>query len=69
MVDEQQKRNMEHGIFKGPTWLSITNVLNELTGKSFHPKQLQQKHNRLRSKQKKWSQLLSNIGLGWDETT
>ena len=55
MVDEQQKRNMEHGIFKGPTWLSMTNALNELTGKSFRPKQLQQKHNRLRSKQKKWS--------------
>ena len=40
MVDEQQKRNMEHGIFKGPTWLSMTNALNEQTGKNFRPKQL-----------------------------
>ena len=69
IVDEQQKGNMEHGIFKGPAWLSMTNALNEQTGKSFRPKQLQQKHNRLRSKQKKWSQLLSHTGLGWDETT
>ena len=69
MVDEQQKGNMEHGTFKASTWLSITNALNEQTGKSFHPKQLQQKHNRLRSKQKKWSQLLSHTKLGWDETT
>ena len=28
MVDEQQKGNMEHGIFKGPAWLSMTNALN-----------------------------------------
>ena len=52
MVDEQQKGNMEHGIFKATTWLSITNALNEQTGKSFHIKQLQQKHNRLRQKQR-----------------
>ena len=52
MVDEQQKGNMEHGIFKATTWLSITNALNEKTGKSFRIKQLQQKHNRLRQKQR-----------------
>ena len=69
MVDEQQKGNMEHGIFKATTWLSITNALNEQTGRSFRIKQVQQKHNRLRQKQRKWSQLLSHIGLGWDETT
>ena len=63
------KRDMEHGIFKSPAWLSMTNALNEQTGKSFRPKQLHQKHNRLRSKQKKWSQLLSHTGLGQDETT
>ena len=48
MVDEQLKGNMEHGIFKALAWLSSTNALNEQTGKSFHPKQVIQKHNRLR---------------------
>ena len=52
MVDEQQKGNMEHCIFKATTWLSITNALNEQTGKSFRIKQVQQKHNRLRQKQR-----------------
>ena len=33
MVDEQQKGNMEHGVFKGTTWLSIMKTLNEQTGK------------------------------------
>nr|POE95372.1 hypothetical protein CFP56_22633 [Quercus suber] len=28
MVDEQQKGNMEHGIFKGLAWLSMTNSLS-----------------------------------------
>ncbi|KAL0001158.1 hypothetical protein SO802_014939 [Lithocarpus litseifolius] len=60
---------MVHGIFKAPTWLSITNALNEQTGKSFRPKQVIQKHNRLRQRQRKWSQFLSHIRLGWDETT
>ncbi|KAK9991501.1 hypothetical protein SO802_026486 [Lithocarpus litseifolius] len=60
---------MEHGIFKAPIWLSITNALNEQTGKSFRPKQVIQKHNGLKQKQRKWSQLLSHIGLGWDKTT
>ena len=69
MVDEQQKGNMEHGIFKATTWLSITNALNEQMGKSFCLKQVTQKHNRFRQKQRKWSQLLSHTGLGWDETT
>ena len=50
MVDEQQKGNMEHGTFKASTWLSITNALNEQTGKSFCPKQVIQKHNRLRQR-------------------
>ena len=48
MVDEQQKRNMEHGVFKGTTWLSITITLNEQIGKSFLPKQVKDKNNRLR---------------------
>jgi len=69
MVDEQQKENMEYGIFKVTTWLSITNALNEQMGKSFRPKQVTQRHNRLRQKQRKWSQLLSHTRLGWDKTT
>ena len=31
MVDEQQKGNMEHGVFKPKAWLSITKTLNEQT--------------------------------------
>ena len=54
MVDKQQKGNMEHGIFKATTWLSITKILNEQTGKSFLSKQVKDKHNRLRKKQRKW---------------
>ena len=69
MVDEQQKGNMEHGVFKAKTWLSITKTLNEQTGKSFLPKQVKDKHNRLRQKQRNWGYLLRHTGLGWDETT
>ncbi|XP_050262855.1 uncharacterized protein LOC126707304 isoform X1 [Quercus robur] len=69
MVDEQQKGNMEHGVFKAKVWLSITKTLNEHTGKGFTPKQVKDKHNRLRQKQRKWGQLLRHTGLGWDETT
>ena len=43
MVDEQQKGNMEHSVFKGTTWLSIMKTLNEQTGKSFLPKQVKKK--------------------------
>ena len=50
MVNEQQKGNMEHGVFKATTWLSITKTLNKQTGKSFVPKQVKDKHNRLRQK-------------------
>ena len=50
MVDEQQKGNMEHGVFKAKTWLSITKTLNEQTRKSFLPKQVKDKYNRLRKK-------------------
>ncbi|KAL4619548.1 hypothetical protein ACB092_06G087300 [Castanea dentata] len=57
VVDEQQKGNMEHGVFKAKAWLSITKTLNEQIGKSFLPKQ------------RKWGQLLRHIGLRWDETT
>ena len=38
MVDEQQKGNMEQGVFKVKTWLSITKTLNGQTGKNFLPK-------------------------------
>ena len=69
MVDEQQKGNMEYGVFKGTTWVSITKTLNEQTRKGFTPKQVKDKHNRLRQKQRKWGQLLRHTGLGWDETT
>ncbi|XP_023889574.2 L10-interacting MYB domain-containing protein isoform X1 [Quercus suber] len=64
MVDEQQKGN-----FKAPTWLLIMNALNEQTRKSLSPKQVIQKHNRLRQRQRQWRQLLSHTRLGWDETT
>ena len=64
MVDEQQKGNMEHSVFKGTTWLSIMKTLNEQTGKSFLPKQVKDKHNRLRQKDRKWGQLLRHTGLG-----
>ena len=40
MVDEQQKGNMEHGVFKAKTWLSITKTLNEQIGKSFLSRQV-----------------------------
>ena len=50
MVDEQQKGNMEHGVFKATTWLSITKTLKEQTGKCFVPKQVKDKHNRLGQK-------------------
>ena len=69
MVDEQQKGNMEHGVFKAKTWLSITKSLIEQIGKTFLPKQVKDKHNRLKQKQRKWGQLLRHTGLGWDETT
>ena len=68
-LEEQLKGNMSNGVFKGPMWASITAELNQRTGKNFLSKQVQQKHNRLRLKQHKWSQLLRHIGLGWDEQT
>ena len=67
MLEEQLKGNMPSGVFKGPTWASIIDELNQRTGKDFLFKQVQQKHNRLRLKQCKWSQLLRHTGLGWDE--
>ena len=69
MLEEQLKGNMPSNVFKGPTWASITVELNQRTGKDFNFKQVQQKHNRLRLKQRKWSQLLRHTGLGWDEQT
>ncbi|KAK9986957.1 hypothetical protein SO802_031908 [Lithocarpus litseifolius] len=39
MVDEQQKGNMEHGIFKAKNWLSIVKALYEQSRKTFLPKQ------------------------------
>ncbi|KAL0010094.1 hypothetical protein SO802_005202 [Lithocarpus litseifolius] len=69
MLEEQLKGNMPNGVFKGPTWAAITAELNQRTGKDFLSKQVQQKHNRLRLKQRKWSQLLRHTGLGWDELT
>ncbi|KAK9988613.1 hypothetical protein SO802_028852 [Lithocarpus litseifolius] len=69
MLEEQLKGNMPNGVFKGPTWAAITAELNQRTGKDFLSKQVQQKHNRLRPKQRKWSQLLRHTKLGWDELT
>jgi len=59
---------MENCVFKGPMWQTITMELNTRTRKSFLPKKVLQKHNRLRLKQCKWSQLLKHTGLG-DEST
>ncbi|KAK7857243.1 hypothetical protein CFP56_019198 [Quercus suber] len=51
MVDEQQKGNIEHG-----SNLAINyECLNEQTRKRFRPKQVIQKHNRLRQRHRKWS--------------
>ncbi|XP_023904953.1 uncharacterized protein LOC112016657 [Quercus suber] len=69
MLEEQLKGNMAKGVFKGSMWTSITTELNRRTGKDFILNQVQQKHNRLRTKQRKWSQLLRHTGLGWDEQT
>nr|POE70558.1 l10-interacting myb domain-containing protein [Quercus suber] len=69
MLEEQLKGNMAKGVFKGSMWTSITTELNQRTGKDFIPIQVQQKHNRLRTKQRKWSQMLRHTGLGWDEQT
>ena len=69
MLEEQLKGNMPNSVFKGSTWASITIELNQKIGKDFITKQVQQKHNRLRLKQRKWSQLLRHTGLGWDEQT
>ena len=69
MVEEQIKGNMENGVFKGTLWEAITQELNKRSGKLLTTKQVFQKHNRLRSKQRKWGQLLNRTGLGWDEAT
>ena len=69
MLEEQLKGNMPNDVFKGPMCASITAELNERIEKDFVFKQVQQKHNRLRLKQRKWSQLLRHTGLGWDEQT
>ena len=69
MLEEQLKGNMENNVFKSPMWQSITTKLNTQTRKSFPRKKVVQKHNRLRLKQHKWSQLLKHTGLGWDEHT
>ena len=69
MLKEQLKSNMPNGVFKGPTWASITAELNHRTGKDLLSKQVVQKHNRLWLKQHKWSQLLRHTELGWDKQT
>ncbi|KAM3695959.1 hypothetical protein ACJW31_06G002000 [Castanea mollissima] len=69
MVDEQQKGNMEHDVFKAKAWLSITKTLNEQIVKSFLPKQVKDKHNRLRQKQRKWGQFLRHTKLISNKTT
>ena len=69
MLEVQIKGNMPNDVFKGSTWASITRELDQRTGKYFITKQVQQKHNMLRLKQQKWSQLLRYTRLGWDEQT
>ena len=69
MVEKQIKGNMENGVLKSPMWEAMTQELNKMTGKHFTAKKFFQKHNRLQGKQRKWSQLLNRLGLGWDEAT
>ena len=69
MVEKQIKGNMKNGVLKGPMWEAMTQELNKMTGKLFTTKKFFQKHNRLQGKQRKWSQLLNHMGLGWDEAT
>ena len=47
MLEEQIKGNMENGVFKGPIWQTMTQELNNRTGKNFTSKKVFQKHNRL----------------------
>lgn len=68
MLKEQIKGNMKNGVFKGPMWQSMTKELNERINKNFLIKKVIQKHNRLRLKQRKWSQLLKHTGLGWERS-
>ena len=67
MVEEQIKGNMENGVFKSLMWETMTQELNKRIGKNFTAKKVFQKHNRLRGKQSKWSQLLNRTSLGWDK--
>ena len=69
MVEEQIKDNMENGVFKGLMWETMTQELNKRIGKNLTAKKVFQKHNRLCGKQRKWSQLLNRMRLGWDEAT
>ena len=55
MLEEQLKGNMPSNVFKGPTWASIIDELNQRTGKDFNFKQVQPKLSRLQFKQRKWS--------------
>ena len=41
MLEEQLNGNMPSGVFKGPTWASITAELNRRTRKDFLFKQVQ----------------------------
>ena len=60
---------MKNDVFKGSMWEAMTQELKKMTGKHFTAKKFFQKHNRLQGKQRKWSQLLNHMGLGWDEAT
>ena len=53
MLEEQLKGNMDNDVFKSPMWQSTTTKLNTRTRKSFSPKKVVQKHNRLPLKQHK----------------
>ena len=55
MLEEQIKGNMENGVFKGLMRQTMTQELNNRTGKNLTSKKVFQKHNRLWQKQRKWS--------------
>ena len=54
MWEEQIKGNMEIGVFKGLMWQSMTQELNNWTGKNFTSKKVFQKHKRPWQKQCRW---------------
>ena len=69
MVDEQEKGNMQNGVFYKRTWTKIHSELNVRAKRNFRFKQVKAKFNRLRQRHRIFSQLLQHSGLSWDAET